>query len=405
MRFLFYSHDGFGLGHTQRHLSIAAALVDAAPLASVLLATGVDEASRLGLPPNVDTLKLPGLRKLANDSYCSRRLEISTGDIHTLRAELLLNAVKSFRPDLVLVDKHPFGAKGEFLRALEAARNQGAQTVLGLRDILDHPEVIRREWTREGIAERILDYYDLVLIYGNRDVFDALAEYDLAPTIGAHTRFCGFVVGPGHCAWRTDECPDLIPVPSGTEPVVFATAGGGEDGFLLLETFVRAALGMPWRAVTVAGPMMSQREAETLRQMARDNGVTFHRFIPCLPQMYGSIDAMVCMGGYNTLVELTASGVPTVCVPRTKPRVEQSLRAGAFERLGLLKTILPEELTAENLRDAIRAALQEPRQWLKIRAHAALGFDGARTAARHLISLLEAGAHSEHAAGAARQFA
>src|SRR6266498_2329376 len=88
-RFLFYSHDGLGLGHTRRNLAIAAALVELCPDASVLLACGTDEAHRLGLPPRVEVLKLPGLRKSANDEYLSRRLPVHTDDIRDLRASIL----------------------------------------------------------------------------------------------------------------------------------------------------------------------------------------------------------------------------------------------------------------------------------------------------------------------------
>ena len=89
MRFLFYSHDGMGLGHTRRHLAIASALTELAPDTSVMLATGADEINRLGLPPQVEVLKLPALRKIANGQYVSRRLRIPTADIRALRAALL----------------------------------------------------------------------------------------------------------------------------------------------------------------------------------------------------------------------------------------------------------------------------------------------------------------------------
>ena len=88
---------------------------------------------------NADTLKLPGLRKTANAEYSSRRLGISKAEMYNLRSALLLEAVKGFRPDVVLVDKHPFGAGGELEPALEAAKSHGARLVLGLRDILDDP--------------------------------------------------------------------------------------------------------------------------------------------------------------------------------------------------------------------------------------------------------------------------
>src|ERR1041385_9183458 len=88
MRFLFYSHDGLGLGHTRRNLAIAAALTELEPRASVLLATGADYVSRLGLPPHVDILKLPGLRKITNGHYSARHLSIPVEDIRSLRAEM-----------------------------------------------------------------------------------------------------------------------------------------------------------------------------------------------------------------------------------------------------------------------------------------------------------------------------
>ena len=59
MRYLFYSHDGMGLGHTRRHLAVAEALTELSPAATILLVTGANGVSRLGLPPNVEILKLP----------------------------------------------------------------------------------------------------------------------------------------------------------------------------------------------------------------------------------------------------------------------------------------------------------------------------------------------------------
>ena len=95
MRFLFYSHDGLGLGHTRRHVAVASALTEMAPSASVLLATGADDMTRIGLPPHIEVLKLPGLRKVANETYGSRRLQISASDIRSMRSALLTATAKS----------------------------------------------------------------------------------------------------------------------------------------------------------------------------------------------------------------------------------------------------------------------------------------------------------------------
>ncbi len=387
MRFLLYSHDGMGLGHVRRHLAIAAALVEAAPSAKVLVTTSVDEVSRLGLPPNVDTLKLPGLRKVANSHYSSRRLAIPGSEIRALRSGLLEQAVKSFHPAVVLVDKHPFGAGGEFRAALEAVKSSGGCAVLGLRDILDERAAVLKEWSPERVQDQIADYYDLVLVYGARAVFDPIRQYGLPAPVAERTRYCGYVVNQATCAWHWGDRPVLLAPRPDQQPTVLGTTGGGEDGFALLETFIRAAAGAAWKGVAVAGPMLSPRELEALRPVAAENQVAFYSFIPCLSELLWTVDGLVCMGGYNTLVEAAAKGVPTVCVPRSSPRAEQVLRAQAFERLGLLRCLPPHQLTVENLRAELAAALQTPRGEMLDRASVALDFGGARRAASHLVEL------------------
>jgi predicted glycosyltransferase len=385
-RFLLYSHDGFGLGHTRRHVAIAAALTAMAPQASVLLASGADDVYRLGLPPRVEAVKLPGLRKVANGEYQSRRLGLPMADIRALRAGLLEAAVKTFRPHVVLVDKHPLGACGEFDGALAALRQSGGRAALGLRDILDETPVVLAEWTSGHVRECIDTCYDLVLVYGERAVFDPVTAYEFLPGMAKRTRFCGYILNQAKPSASVSSVTQLEPAAS-ARPCVVATAGGGEDGFVLLDTFVRAAEGAPWRGLAVAGPMLSEPEWEKLRDRAERAGVEIHAFVPDLPSLFSAATALVSMGGYNTLVEAVASGVPIVCVPRMSPRREQEVRATAFEGLGLLRTLRADELSVERLRKAIAGAMHVPRREVSGRRLGALSFDGARCAAAHLLAL------------------
>ena len=390
MRFLFYSHDGLGLGHTRRNLAIASALVELSPEASVLVATGADYVARLGTPPQVDILKLPGLRKIANGEYVARHLNLPVAEIRELRSEMLTTAVKSFFPSVVLVDKHPFGASGEFRNGLEELRKQGGRAALGLRDILDEPEYVLEEWRPMRMQHRIAAYYDEVFIYGQRSIFDATTAYEFPTDMAGRTRFCGYVENLETEADLGDVKLPFPPREDRVRPVVLATTGGGEDGFATLEAFVRAAAHAPWQGVVIIGPMTPEPEASTLKRLAEENGILARRFLPHLSALFWSVDALVCMGGYNTLCEAVSKGVPTVCVPRIVPRTEQLLRAKAFERLGLLHTIRPDQLSEENLRTTINLALTESRQELLARAQKHLSFDGARQAARRLLALANA---------------
>lgn len=378
-RYFFYSHDGLGLGHTTRNLAIAEAVRETSPDSTILLATGIDDVNQFGVPPGVDILKLPGLRKVSNEKYASRRLRISRSEILKIRSRLLLAAIESFEPDVLVVDKHPFGAGGELYGALRSHRSRGGRSILGLRDILDRPDTVRSEWLH--LPEPIADLYDEVFIYGQREVFDAAREYGFPSSLAEKTRYCGYVLNRTRKRFRAKDSPE--PFLEGRDrPVVLATPGGGEDGSDVLKTFIAASRGVPWRAVVVSGSVRTAAH-DTIRELAGDAGVGFRSFVPGLYHWFGRMDAVVSMGGYNTLVEVVFSGTPAVCVPRKSPRVEQLMRARVFERLGLLRCVDPGECTPGILREAIEKALSAGRR----KRLDVLRFDGAHRAAEALTAL------------------
>lgn len=382
-RFLFYSHDGLGLGHTRRNLSIAAALNELAPDCAIILATGIDDINQFGVPSGVDVLKLPGLRKISNENYSSRKLRVSREEILAIRSDLLRSVVGTFRPDVVIVDKHPFGAAGELLPALRFHRERGGRAVLGLRDILDSADTVRREWM--NLPEPLADYFEEIFIYGMESIFDAVREYEFPEDLAARSRYCGYVLNRTRKEYRATDSPEPFLQDRG-EPVVLATPGGGEDGFELLQNFIAASRGAPWRGVIVTGPLHSGGRQNILRQAAAEAGVGFRSFVPGLQNWFSAVDAVVSMAGYNTVTEIVFAGTPSVCVPRTEPRTEQLLRATAFERLGLLRCLDPLDISPERLAEAIREALAGDRRRFES-ARQAIDFGGAAAAAAALVRL------------------
>jgi predicted glycosyltransferase len=172
--------------------------------------------------------------------------------------------------------------------------------------------------------------------------------------------------------------------------VILATVGGGEDGRPILETFIEAARVAEWDGIVVAGPLAAAKDARALRRRAQSAGVAFYGVVPALTRWLDRVDALVCMGGYNTMAEAVSRGTPPVCVPRTRPRVEQLIRARAFARLELSRVLEPRHLTADALRREVDAVLGSPRDERAARAASVLGFDGARRAARRLVELAQA---------------
>lgn len=338
----------------------------------------------MGMPGGTEVLYLPSIKKIANESYGARNIAVPLEDILNLRSSLMLAAVETFKPDVILVDKHPLGVKEELVPALEEQRRQGRSCALGLRPILDEPEVIRQEWSLYGLPERIVDYHDRILIYGHPSVFDPVTEYSFPPILVPSVRYCGVVLNRDEVLTRNE---DRAARHRHDRPAVLATVGGGEDGKHILEVFIEASIGAPWDGILVAGTMMPPTDRETIARAAADAGLEFHVFLSGLTGWYKQVDAVVCMGGYNTLAEALYTGVPTVCIPRIRPRREQLIRATALARLGLLEMLDPDKLTVAILRERISTVLTQPRHELRHRIDAVLNFGGADQAAMQLLEL------------------
>lgn len=386
-RYLLYSHDGAGLGHTRRNLAIAAAVTRLDPSAAVLLATGSQNAGRLGLPPGVDFLKLPGLRKEKNGRYVSRHLAVPPDEVFRLRAAILEATARTFCPDVTLIDKHPLGAHRELVPSIQAIKQFRGRLVLGLRDILDEPTAVRQEWHGAGIPEIVDRMYDQILVYGSPRVLDPIKEYGLSDGLADRTHFCGYVVHEEGTRLRASDIPPSFLNQPHAQPVVLATVGGGEDGFPLLDAFIQAAAQAPWRGVVVTGPLACVQDRLRLTQMAERAELPVYTMVGGLAAWFSLADAVVCMGGYNTVVEAVSSGTPTVCVPRVMPRSEQLIRAEAFADLGLLRVVHPRDLTAANLGTEIDITLRQSRTQLRSVANRELDFQGAAIAARRLLDL------------------
>src|SRR5215831_1527870 len=121
-RVALYSHDTMGIGHMRRNLLIAGALARGPSPAVILLIAGARQINAYSVPPGVDCLSLPALRKEANGRYQSRHLDLPLSELIALRAHSITAALEAFAPDVLIVDKIPRGAVNELDTALEVLR-------------------------------------------------------------------------------------------------------------------------------------------------------------------------------------------------------------------------------------------------------------------------------------------
>lgn len=371
-RIMFYSHDTFGLGHLRRSRALAAAMTRANPQSSALILTGSPVAGRFTFPRRVDHVRLPGVTKRADGSYAARTIGMGIDEVTELRSGLIQTAVHQFDPDVVVVDKEPTGFRGELLPTLEQLHQRGrTKLVLGLRDVLDEPEVLATEWARKGAIAATEKFYNEIWVYGLRSVYDPTKGLPLGRSVQSRIHWTGYLrrdLGP------VGEPPE--------QPYILITPGGGGDGKamvnLVLSAYERDPDLSP-RALLVYGPFLSgelRDEFET-RVAALNGRVTAVGFESQIETLFAGAAGVVCMGGYNTFCEVLSFDKRALIVPRTTPRLEQWIRASRAEDLGLVRMLdeTRDGLTTEAMIGAIRNLPCQPLPSQAIRAGLLDGLD------------------------------
>ncbi len=372
-----YSQDSLGLGHLRRNILIGGAFLEARKDSNVLLFADSPVAPFFRLPDRMDHVKLPSIRKVSAGCWEATRLRIDEGELIRLRADLLCNTLLNFRPDLVLVDHMPGGAQGELVPALKALKqaHPACSVVLGLREILDAPEVTQRVWETEGAYEALRRYYDRILIYGSKEMFSTCTTYRIpVPLRGTH--YCGYVVKQDPVQ-GAEKIRQALRLPK--RRYVFVSAGGGGDGQLLMRTYVQA--------VRILG---SRVDFATLMAV----GVNAPPEMDDSTSYIAAADLVVCMAGYNTLSEVLYLKKKALVVPRSGPSAEQRTRAGLFAQRRLIDVLDPADLSPEKL--AQRLVEDLGRKDYPVDGEA-LPMDGARQATDRLLELVREGVHAASA--------
>ena len=362
-RFLFISHDGFGLGHARRNEVIAREVLGSDRDAQIVLVTGVAKrVAWLNGDEHVRVVRVPPLLKDSDGAY--RNGTMPFADALAARGRAVVDAVRTDRPDVVIVDRHPFGTAGELREGLELARTAGAALVLGLRDVLDEPSVVAQELASRA-WDGATDLYDRVLVYGAPLLVDHEVEYGL-PTA---PEYCGWVVAPATFA---EPEPRLLAV----------AAGGGGDGAPVFRLGSRLVeLRSAWRGVVAAGPYAAP--AAGLAPGAGGGRLRVLDAVSSCGPLFSRAEAVLCMAGYNTTLEALAAGRRPILVPRRSPRREQAIRAWRLAALGLAD-VVDEGADAEE----ISWLLDRDRRLTPARLlEAGIVLDGARRAAQVLLEL------------------
>jgi len=396
-RIAVYTHDTFGLGHVRRCMHIIEKLSAEIPDAAILLITGSPALHYLkNLPPNVDIVKIPTVVKTGASGSLPPHIPLGLPEMTEIRSRIIKETVTAFDPQVFIVDNFPLGAHAELLPLLKNLKGSQTKTVLGLRDIVECPDAIRSEWKRNGIYDAIDRYYDKVLIYGVREIFDAIKEYRIPEKLETKVHFCGYLTG-------TDPIPLLaedIKTKYGIKgPLILATGGGGGDAFPLLSTLIEAAGKIPHSHTLIfAGPLMGEGDRLELTRAINGNPhIIMNEFVQDLRPYLKQADLLVSMCGYNIASEIMLHGTKAVIAPRTwrfgehaerhrsKEEKEQIMRGRLMAKHGYVSLLEPELLNPNNLAETMMCALKTPFYTPKDHSFT---INGLQNAVTHIMELL-----------------
>lgn len=365
LKVLIYSQDGLGLGHIRRNLSIVYQIKKLCPSASVLIIADSPAAPFFELPPRCDFIKIPTIVKIDYGVWQSDRLQMNPDELLPVRSEIIQNVAINFRPHIFLVDHMPQGVMGELAGPLQMMRRFSPQTlmVLGLRDILGAPEDIQRQWQKEGAYQLAEQYYDRVLIYGCKDVYDFLREYRLPPALAARAIYCGYVCREGTPVNFGDETLKKL-YPAKTEKLILVTGGGGYDAGYLMDTFLEALRllkksRLEVKAIVSQGPFTPHANMQLLRQKARGLPVTVAMLGEDIIHFLKRADLVISMAGYNTVGEIMHFRKNAIIVPRSGPSKEQTIRTDLLSARGIFSAVHARQLAPREFADLIVQRLEK----------------------------------------------
>jgi predicted glycosyltransferase len=401
---LLYVQHLLGIGHIRRAAVLARAFHRAG--LKVVFVTGGLPVGDLGLedvPGAVEAVQLPPAR--SQDDTFSVILDEHDRPIDEAwmarRRALLLEVYRRTRPRAVMTELFPFGRRKmrfELEPLIEAARGDDPPALIAcsLRDIVNRPE--RPEKTA-WMVDRFTRLYDRLYVHGDPRFFRLEDSFPESAAVAERLHYTGYVTEAAEAvATARAETGETGPGDTGPSDTgsgeVIVSAGGGAVGAALLRCALAARplsplATAPWRLLI--GPNMPEAEFRTIAEAA-PAGVTVERARSDFVALLTLARLSISQGGYNTLMEVVASGVPGVVIPFAGgTETEQTQRAGVLAAHGLITVVDEDRLTPSSLAEGIARALATA----EARGGRGGGddgapfrLDGAEETARHLAGVL-----------------
>ncbi|MDZ7266773.1 MAG: hypothetical protein ONB48_06690 [candidate division KSB1 bacterium] len=365
-RILMYCNESLGWQHISRTVAIASSLANALPECSILVLTDLSTIGRFKLAERVDYVHLPTLTHDFHSGPASTGLHIALEHTLKIRRKIAHSAIKTFRPDIVLLDESLLNLPQELQRITTHLREElpEAKLVWGLSDTLGEPEFVKRQLRRSEVLKTFEDFADEIFVFGARSVFDLAAAYDLPPHLADKLFYTGYLSRTTPAARRVRA---EMANRNRSLPLVLLAPGGSSDDCAMVDAYLRflesTAGELALQSLIAAGPAISARaKREFAARAQRLPNVALQRFSKHKLQYVRFADLVICSGSYNILCEVLAHRKLTLVVPSLREQPGNLCRARLFQERDWVTVIQPVEFHPSVLREILpQLLLRGPR--------------------------------------------
>lgn len=385
---LIYAQHLSGVGHYVRTYEIARAL---APHHEVHWVEGGRPVPHR-LCPSLRVVELPRIRRAPDGGLQGVDLSRPIALLMRERAARLLDAARTIRPEVFLVEYFPFSKwelADELLPVIEQVRAGGGQVLCSLRDVVRKTrfETVAAGAYAERVAELLNRHFDALLVHADPAVTRLEEHFPALDLIRVPIHYTGLVSQQIGCAPHIES---EIAQRTGGRPYVLASAGGGAGGRQLIEATIGAwhdpRIARAHLLVVCTGLDWPLGRLQALRRQAGVDRVLLQPFSSNFLHWLDGADLSISQCGYNTAANLLETRTPAVVSPNAGMS-DQTFRAERLAALGLVTLLRPDAISPADLATAARTAIlrapmthairldgaEETRRWIEAEAGAPMG--------------------------------
>jgi predicted glycosyltransferase len=318
-----------GVGHLARSSTIAKAL---SSISHVTLFSGGRRIENYLAPSSVDFVQLPAIRwDRADAAPTPVDPRYTMAEIERIRSELLVDSYLRIRPRVVIFEYFPFSAKrwGDSLNGLFDAINKDQERPIVICSIRTYPLWQKTDTDPAWINQQLRENFSCVLHHADGKLFplNSLGSYMQTALSGVSVWQTGFIRRP------VTQIDHNRP----SNGLLLTVGGGGAFGAKLLKGWINAARArspdlFPINAV--CGPWMDVSDRTSIYS-EQDANIIVHDWVADMDELISSSRGVVCLGGYNTLVEALSLRKPVLAFP-VGDWGDQTFQVNALHSQGVL---------------------------------------------------------------------